>query len=97
MESLIDEFDLSADISKTNYQLAFYCGVVESSRCSNPEETADCMMTHVQFALDRAKGAHSSTIWFFDSELHKRRIRELYRKSYASGAERRGVQAVFTA
>lgn len=95
MESLIDEFDLSADISKTNYQLAFYCGVVESSRCSNPEETADCMMTHVQFALDRAKGAHSSTIWFFDSELHKKEELENYIESHMHQALRDGEFKLF--
>ncbi|WP_164489147.1 GGDEF domain-containing protein [Ruminococcus sp. Marseille-P6503] len=95
LNSLISEFERSAEISKTNYQLAFYCGVVDSPKCSDPEETADCLMTHVQFALDRAKGAHSSKIWFFDSELHIKEELENYIESHMHQALKDGEFKLF--
>ena len=38
----------------------------------DPEAAADHLLTSVLFALDRARGGHTSTIWFFDTELHKK-------------------------
>ena len=40
------------------------------------------MLTHIHFALDKAKGGHSSTIWFFDTELHKQEELENYVESH---------------
>ena len=42
----------------------------------------EILMTHVQFALERAKGAHTNFIWFFDSELHKKEELENYIESH---------------
>ena len=39
-------------------------------------------MTHVQFALEKAKGAHSNFIWFFNSELHITEELENYIESH---------------
>ena len=65
LEALLGEMERNAKIGGTDYQLAFYCGVAMSGVCDDPEETAVNLMSHVQFALDSAKGAHSSYIWFF--------------------------------
>ena len=78
LEALLGEMERNAKIGGTDYQLAFYCGVAMSGVCDDPEETAVNLMSHVQFALDSAKGAHSSYIWFFDAELHKKEELENY-------------------
>ena len=72
LEELIRDLEQSAEISRLDYQLAFYCGVVSASAGGNPEAAADHLLTSVLFALDRARGGHTSTIWFFDTELHKK-------------------------
>lgn len=82
LETFIDEIDRNAEISRTNYQLAFYCGVAGAPGGDDPEAAADDLMTHVHFALDRAKGSHTSKIWFFDAELHKQEELENYIESH---------------
>ena len=72
LNGLMDDLEHNAEISMIDYQLAFYCGVVPSPAGEDPEATADHMLTSVLFALDRAKGGYTSTIWFFDTELHKK-------------------------
>ena len=47
-------------------------------------------MNSVVFALERARGAHTSTIWFFDSELHKKEELENYIESHMHQALRDG-------
>ena len=70
------------DIGNIYYQLAFYCGVSIYDGEGDPEKNAELLMTHVQFALEKAKGAHSNFIWFFDSELHITEELENYIESH---------------
>ena len=86
LESFIDEIEQIVNISRTNYQLAIYCGVSVSSCCNDSEKAANNLMTSVLFALERAKGAHKSMIWFFDAELHKKEELENYIESHMNQA-----------
>ena len=83
----------------TDYQLAFYCGVaVLPSACGSPKEAkaaSENLMAHVLFALDSAKGVHSSYIWFFDTELHKKEELENYIESHMHQALRDGEFRLF--
>ena len=82
LRDLLDDLEHSTEISQIHYQLAFYCGVVSSPAGGDPGAAADHLLTSVLFALDRAKGGHTSTIWFFDSELHKKEELENYIESH---------------
>lgn len=82
LEELIQDLEQSTEISRLDYQLAFYCGVVSSAASGDPEAAADHLLTSVLFALDRARGGHTSTIWFFDTELHKKEELENYIESH---------------
>lgn len=62
---------------------------------SNPEMEAERMLTHLHFALDKAKGGHSSTIWFFDTELHKQEELENYIESHMHYALQSGEFKLF--
>lgn len=95
LEALLGEMERNAKIGGTDYQLAFYCGVAMSGVCDDPEETAVNLMSHVQFALDSAKGAHSSYIWFFDAELHKKEELENYIEGHMHQALRDGEFRLF--
>ncbi len=95
LEALLGEMERNAKIGGTDYQLAFYCGVAMSGVCDDPEETAVNLMSHVQFALDSAKGAHSSYIWFFDTELHKKEELENYIEGHMHQALRDGEFRLF--
>ena len=53
------------------------------------------MLTHIHFALDKAKGGHSSTIWFFDTELHKQEELENYVESHMHSALENGEFKMF--
>ncbi len=60
-----------------NSQAAFYCGAV----ISNPESAAENyslerMLTHVMYALEKAKEFPGNKIWFFDAELHEKELQE---------------------
>ncbi|HIZ78936.1 MAG TPA: GGDEF domain-containing phosphodiesterase [Candidatus Lachnoclostridium stercorigallinarum] len=60
-----------------NSQAAFYCGAV----ISNPESATENyslerMLTHVMYALEKAKEFPGNKIWFFDAELHKKELQE---------------------
>lgn len=82
LEAFTSEIERNALNIRTDYQLALYCGVTLSSAGIEPELEAENMLTRVQFALDKAKGGHSSTIWFFDTELHKQEELENYIESH---------------
>ena len=86
LNALIDDLDHNTEINKIHYQLAFYCGVVSAPVGSDPQATADHLLTSVLFALDQAKGGHTSTIWFFDTELHKKEELENYIESHMNQA-----------
>lgn len=95
LEAFMDEIVQNAEISRTDYQLAIYCGVAVSSDGGSPEKTADNLMESVPFALERAKGSHSNNIWFFDTELHKIEELENYIESHMHQALRDGEFKLF--
>ena len=82
LEKCIDEIDKSSEISRTDYRLLFNCGVAVSEDSGNKEELSDILMNQVPFALDKAKSLNTGTIWFFDTELHKKEEVENYVESY---------------
>ena len=82
LNELFKDLEHSAEISRLDYQLVFYCGIVSAPAGGEPASTADHLLTSVLFALDRAKGGYTSTIWFFDTELHKKEELENYIESH---------------
>lgn len=66
-----------------------------SSDSVDPEAEAENMLTHIHFALNKARGGHSSTIWFFDTELHKQEELENYIESHMHSALENGEFKMF--
>ena len=95
LNALLLDLDTNVDIGNTYYQLTFYCGVSICDGSTVPEKSAELLMAHVQFALEKAKGAHSNFIWFFDSELHIVEERENYIESHMYQALRSGEFKLF--
>lgn len=61
LEAFISEIEKTTIFNRTDYQLAIYCGVTISSDSADPEAEAENMLTHIHFALNKARGGHSST------------------------------------
>ena len=95
LQQLMDQICAQAEISAMNYQLALYCGVAISEASDHPAEMANTLMVRVQFALDKAIGGHSNTIWFFDTELHKLEELENYIESHMHQALHSGEFRMF--
>lgn len=95
LNAFIHEIEQNSPLEHTDYQLAIYCGVTISSDRSDPAKEAERMLTQIHFALDKAKGGHSSTIWFFDTELHKQEELENYIESHMHYALQNGEFKVF--
>ena len=95
LETLIHEIENTSLFRGIDYQLAVYCGVTVSSGSAKPQQEAENMLTHIHFALDKAKGGHSSTIWFFDTELHKQEELENYVESHMHSALENGEFKMF--
>ena len=95
LQTLIDELVRGTEISKSDYEMAFYCGVVPSPRSDDPGAMADHMRTSVHFALEKAESGHTNTIWFFDTELHKKEDLENYIERHMNQALRDGEFEMF--
>ena len=95
LEAFIKEIEENSLFRNTDYQLAIYCGVTVSSACSDPAEEAEAMMTRIHFAADKARGSHNSSIWFFDTELHKQEELENYVESHMHSALQNGEFKLF--
>lgn len=95
LEEIIKEIENNPIERLKDYQLAVYCGVIFSDSSESPVKSAENMLSKVQFALDTSKGSHSSKIWFFDVELHKREELENYIESHMSNALQTGEFALF--
>lgn len=60
-----------------NSQVSFYCGAIVSYSGSKEENySLEQMLTHVMYALAKAKEYPGNKIWFFDAELHKKELQE---------------------
>ncbi len=95
LSDFMDEIQQNSEISHTNYQLAIHCGVALSDDRSNPDKAGEGLLTSVQFALDKARQSHTSSIWFFDAELHKKEELENYVESHMHQALRDGEFKLF--
>ncbi len=95
LDALIKEIEAYPLSGRTDYRLAVYCGVTLSSGGNGARAEMENMLTRVQFALDKAKEGHSSTIWFFDAELHKQEELENYIESHMHHALQDGEFLLF--
>lgn len=68
-----------------DYQVLLYCGIVISD-VNDTVYSLDQMLTHVMFALAKARETHQNTIWFFDSELHKKEVMDSYVEGHMNQA-----------
>lgn len=68
-----------AEVSEKSgsYHALMYCGAVISSKHGSVYEL-DQMMTHVMFALAKARETHQNNVWFFDSKLHEKEMMDNY-------------------
>ena len=54
-------------------------------------------MTHVMFALEKARETHQNNVWFFDSKLHEKELMDNYVEGHMYQAlEKWRVQPLFT-
>lgn len=56
--------------SSQSYRVLLSCGAVVSDE-NRTVFSYDQMMTHVMFALAKAREKHQNTVWFFDAKLHE--------------------------
>lgn len=57
--------------ANSDYHILLYAGMVAAPQCAASGKVDD-VLTHAMFALERAKGASSNTVWTYDTELHKK-------------------------
>ena len=82
-------------LERSSYHLLFYCGVTGTEGQERNEELASRMMTQVMFALDKAGETRQDTIWFYDTQLHEKEIRENYIESHMHQALENGEFRLF--
>ena len=61
----------------SDYRILFYCGAVISDE-KRDVYALHQMLTHVMFALAKAREIHQNNVWFFDTDLHKKEIMDNY-------------------
>ncbi len=70
-----------SDQEGEKYHTFLYCGAVISRKSETVYEV-DQMLTHVMFALDKARETHQNNVWFFDSKLHEKELMNNYVESH---------------
>lgn len=77
LEMLMEKISSASKRILKEFRASFYCGAV-ISRPDPPKEhyTLNQMLTHVMYALAKAKEYSGDKIWFFDAELHQKEIQE---------------------
>ena len=70
-----------------NYRVLLYCGAVAGGDGN--------MMTHVLFALAKAKEIQRNTVWFYDEELHKKEEQANYIETHMHQALQDGEFKLF--
>ena len=78
-------YDGHGEVFYGDYQVLLYCGIVISD-VNDTVYSLDQMLTHVMFALAKARETHQNTIWFFDSELHKKEVMDNYVEGHMNQA-----------
>lgn len=77
LQEILDKITNYEEISDQNYRIMMSCGAVISDQ-RKMVYSFDQMMTHVMYALDKAKETHQNTIWFFDAKLHEQEVMNNY-------------------
>ena len=65
-----------------NYQITFYCGIAFKKNDVDQSTNRSTIMTHVMFALNKARTLPQNAIWFYDTELHKIETLDNYIESH---------------
>lgn len=73
LREMLVKISAFSEVENRNYRIQLSCGAVVSNT-QRTVFTFDQMMTHVMFALAKAREVHQNTIWFFDSGLHEKEI-----------------------
>ena len=95
---ITDKIESRSQIGGKDYKLVFDCGVsVSRNDDSEGLVSSDMIMNRLPFALDMAKSINAAhgTIWFFDTELHKKEGLENYIESHMQQALRDGEFKLF--
>lgn len=78
----------------TGCPILLYCGAVISD-VEGERYDLEQMLTHVMFALAKAKETHQNNVWFFDSVLHEKERLDHYVESHMYQALRDGEFALW--
>lgn len=73
LEEMLQKISDFVEMENQNYRILLSCGAVVSST-KRTVYSYDQMMTHVMFALAKAREVHQNTVWFFDAKLHEQEI-----------------------
>lgn len=65
------------DREENGYHMLMYCGAVISDERVVLYDLEQ-MMTHVMFALEKARETHQNNVWFFDTRLHEKERMDNY-------------------
>lgn len=90
LETIFDQIAQEEWYNKRNYKILLYCGAAIAEETQEEARSADGLMTDVFFALARARESGQDTIWFYDSQLHKKEQMEHYVESHMHQALREG-------
>ncbi|MDM8236855.1 EAL domain-containing protein [[Ruminococcus] torques] len=77
MERIMAEVSEHKNEDQSGYHILLYCGAVISDEAQTTY-TLEQMMTHVMFALEKARETHQNNVWFFDSKLHEKELMDNY-------------------
>ncbi len=77
------------------YQITLYAGVVTSDELERTHLKKEEVMTHVMFALNRARNAQPDGLRFYDGELHQSEILRNYVESHMAQALKEGEFKLF--
>lgn len=87
LETMMDRVSTASLQDGHNYRVLLYCGAVAGGSGS--------IMTHVLFALARAKEIQRNAVWFYDEELHKKEELENYMETHMHQALQDGEFKLF--
>lgn len=72
------------------YQIMMYAGVVTADEMGSNHLKREEIMTHVMFALNRARSRQAGEIWFYNAELHQSELLGNYIEAHMEQALKDG-------
>ena len=87
LETVMEKVSSASVQEGHNYRILLYCGAVEGG--------GDSAMTHVLFALAKAKEIQRNSVWFYDEELHRTEELENYIETHMHQALQDGEFKLF--